>query len=284
MREQIIKALQTIKFDFGENFLNNPKHFRNITLDVKIEGDGEIIRNILNIAVCEIKAYERLKIALNTNDKFIVNNLSTEMSKKFLMDKYATQIVIESIAEFVGYNVSPSMTTQHQSMSSSVTNPQVTPVTSRSINPSIEPLVKRGYLYLEDSDWIKADEYFNRVLDIEPEYAPAYIGKLCVEFNILDAISLTNIEIKDNGSISHHQDVIDIFRSGSKLDAIKLYRFKTGVGLREAVDFINSISHKNIYKISEHKHFQKALRFADPQYKVYLDKIVQENLKNINGS
>jgi hypothetical protein len=51
-------------------------------------------------------------------------------------------------------------------------------------SPGAEPLVKRGYLFLEDSDWNKADEYFDRALDINPEYAPAYIGKLCAELMV----------------------------------------------------------------------------------------------------
>ena len=50
--------------------------------------------------------------------------------------------------------------------------------------PSVTSLTKRGYLFLEDSDWQQANEYFDRVLDIEPEYAPAYIGKLCVELKV----------------------------------------------------------------------------------------------------
>jgi len=47
--------------------------------------------------------------------------------------------------------------------------------------PSVESLLKRGCLFLEDSEWNKADEYFDKALDINPEHAPAYIGKLCVE-------------------------------------------------------------------------------------------------------
>jgi hypothetical protein len=50
--------------------------------------------------------------------------------------------------------------------------------------PSVESLVKRGYLFLEDSDWNKADEYFDKALDINPEHAPAYIGKLCAELRV----------------------------------------------------------------------------------------------------
>lgn len=49
---------------------------------------------------------------------------------------------------------------------------------------SIEPLMKRGYLFLEDSDWRQAREYFDRVLDIDPEYAIAYTGKLCAELGV----------------------------------------------------------------------------------------------------
>jgi len=50
--------------------------------------------------------------------------------------------------------------------------------------PGVESLMKRGKLFLEDSDWKQADEYFDKVLDIDPEYAPAYVGKLCVELEV----------------------------------------------------------------------------------------------------
>jgi tetratricopeptide (TPR) repeat protein len=47
--------------------------------------------------------------------------------------------------------------------------------------PSVESLMKRGHQFLEDSDWKQATRYFNRVLDIDPEYAPAYLGLLRAE-------------------------------------------------------------------------------------------------------
>jgi len=49
---------------------------------------------------------------------------------------------------------------------------------------SIESLMKRGRLALEDSNWKQADECFDKVLDITPEYAPAYVGKLCAELKV----------------------------------------------------------------------------------------------------
>jgi alpha-tubulin suppressor-like RCC1 family protein len=67
--------------------------------------------------------------------------------------------------------------------------PNMTPAT-----PEVESLTKRGYLFLEDADWQKADEYFDRVLDIDPEYAPAYAGKLCAEVNSQNIESLEKSE------------------------------------------------------------------------------------------
>ena len=54
-------------------------------------------------------------------------------------------------------------------------------VTVQAAGPGIASLHKRAVLFLEDSDWDSATEYFDRILDIDPEYAPAYIGKVQVK-------------------------------------------------------------------------------------------------------
>ena len=104
------------------------------------------------------------------------------------------------------------------------------PRTSAAAAPGVESLMKRGHLFLEDSDWKQANVYFDRVLDIDPEYAQAYIGKLCAELK---------------------------------------------VGSEESLgDFARPISEQN--------HFQKALRFADEEYKVKIegyDEKIKERLR-----
>ena len=47
--------------------------------------------------------------------------------------------------------------------------------------PTAASLLKRGQIFLEEGAWESADEYFSKVLDINPECAEAYMGKLCVE-------------------------------------------------------------------------------------------------------
>ena len=50
--------------------------------------------------------------------------------------------------------------------------------TETTANTNTAPLLRRGYMFLEDKDWKRADEYFEKVLDLEPENGKAYLGKL----------------------------------------------------------------------------------------------------------
>jgi tetratricopeptide (TPR) repeat protein len=59
--------------------------------------------------------------------------------------------------------------------------PTLTTISTVGTGPSIVSLWKRGTLFLEEGDWKQADTYFNKVLDIDPEFAQAYMGKLCIE-------------------------------------------------------------------------------------------------------
>jgi len=58
--------------------------------------------------------------------------------------------------------------------------------------PSLESLMRRGELALEEGEWLRADEFFEMVLDINPEYAPAYLGKLLAELKIKSEAELEN--------------------------------------------------------------------------------------------
>ena len=47
--------------------------------------------------------------------------------------------------------------------------------------PNVDSLLRRGNLFLEDSDWTNAKNYFDKVLDIVPECGAAYLGKFLAE-------------------------------------------------------------------------------------------------------
>lgn len=46
------------------------------------------------------------------------------------------------------------------------------------------PLLRRVYLFLEDGDWSSADEYCEKVLDLDPECGESYLGKLMVDLKV----------------------------------------------------------------------------------------------------
>lgn len=71
-------------------------------------------------------------------------------------------------------------------------------VVVESNNTDIAPLLKRAFIFLEDGNWKDADEYCERVLDLDPECAMAYLGKLMAELKVRKQEDLAKLEIPFN--------------------------------------------------------------------------------------
>lgn len=61
-------------------------------------------------------------------------------------------------------------------------------------NATPEALLKRATLFLEDSEWGMANAYCDQVLDVDPENAMAYIGKLMAELHVHNISELLSYE------------------------------------------------------------------------------------------
>lgn len=59
----------------------------------------------------------------------------------------------------------------------------------------LPPVLRRAHIFTEDEEWDKANEYFERVLDADPENAYAYIGKALVDIKVKTVDELTDSEI-----------------------------------------------------------------------------------------
>ncbi len=59
-------------------------------------------------------------------------------------------------------------------------------------NTQVAPLLKRVYMFLEDGEWVKADDFCEQVLNLDPECAQAYLGKLMAELRIHKKEDLKN--------------------------------------------------------------------------------------------
>lgn len=57
-------------------------------------------------------------------------------------------------------------------------------IISESDTFNVSALLKRVFIFLEDENWEKADEYCEKILDIDPENALGYVGKLMAELKV----------------------------------------------------------------------------------------------------
>ncbi|MBR3803438.1 MAG: TIR domain-containing protein [Clostridia bacterium] len=81
-----------------------------------------------------------------------------------------------------------------------------------SANPSVYSYLKRVFIFLADGDFKSADEYCEKVLDIDPENAQAYLGKLMAELRVCKQEELKNQPEPFDSSINY----IKIKRYGDK--------------------------------------------------------------------
>ena len=74
-------------------------------------------------------------------------------------------------------------------------------------NTNTAPLLKRAFMFLEDGDWNSANEYCEKVLDIDPECAEAYLGKLMAELQVKTQDSLKDQAEPYDGSHNYQKAV-----------------------------------------------------------------------------
>ena len=70
---------------------------------------------------------------------------------------------------------------------------------------SIEPLLKRAFMFLEDGEFAEAGEYCERVLDQDPENSQAYLGKLMAELRVRRQEDLPNCEQPFNNNNNYQK-------------------------------------------------------------------------------
>ena len=80
-----------------------------------------------------------------------------------------------------------------------------TVVSAPTANSNIAPLLKRAFMFLEDGDWNSANEYCEKVLDMDPENPQAYLGKLLAELRIRKQEGLQDNALPFDGSNNYQK-------------------------------------------------------------------------------
>ena len=100
-----------------------------------------------------------------------------------------------------------------------------------------DSLLKRVFLFLEDGSWDEADEYCEKVLDLDPENARAYLGKLMVELRVHHQEDLSDCAQPFDNSNNYQKAL----RFGGKLMQSMLSGFISHINERNENDRINGI-------------------------------------------
>ena len=111
-------------------------------------------------------------------------------------------------------------------------------------NANEESLLKRAFMFLEDGDWSAADEYCEKVLDIDPENARAYLGKLMAECRACRMEDLQNCE-QPFGDSGNYEKVL---RFAEPKLAETLKDFNSYIIYKGAVNAMAAADSENEYK------------------------------------
>jgi len=117
-------------------------------------------------------------------------------------------------------------------------------------------LVDRGWMDLENEDWEKGEERFEEAIDFDPQYAPAYIGKLCVK-----------LRIKREGELAQYDQILinrqsEPTKRPSLLDGLAQYPHTQKAEESEAIRYEASLI--------GYKAFQLAVEYASDEYRSQL--------------
>ena len=106
---------------------------------------------------------------------------------------------------------------------------------------NVAPLLKRAFMFLEDGDFARADDFCEQVLNLDPENGRAYLGKLMVDLQVRRESDLKNQTQPFDGEGNYQK----IMRFGD--EALKKQ-------VRGDIDFINNRNEhdrqKSIYTLA----------------------------------
>ena len=117
------------------------------------------------------------------------------------------------------------------------------------VNANVQSLLRRVFIFLEDGDFKSADEYCEKVLDIEPENARAYLGKLMAELRVNQEDELEYLSESFEDSSNYRK----IMKFGD--DKIK----------SEVESYIDCINERNYLRYCE-EDYQEALAIYEDEF------------------
>ena len=120
-------------------------------------------------------------------------------------------------------------------------------------NANVDSLLKRVFIFIEDGDWQSADEYCEKVLDIDPKNAEAYLGKLMADMKMKKRESLKNCTQPFDGSSNYKK----VMRYGDDVLKTELQNFTNYIKDRNHKAYLESVYQEATEKMKSTKTVQE---------------------------
>ena len=149
--------------------------------------------------------------------------------------------------------------------------------------------IKRGNMALEDHEWDKADSFFEEALNLDPECAEAYIGKLLAkekkpgfaswlasQKNMYSSAKITTTDAVHDKE-HHVEDMVSAYRVPNYLEATeitKLYEFSTDYNTESPCRIAQKCD--QMKELSENVLLNRAKQYAKGETKTQLDEGLAE--------
>ena len=101
--DKMQQILKLVEGTLGKEVFSDPKRFKACLADVSNLPESRLLNNLLKTAICDMKAYDRLKKFYEQGNMFAVTNLAKEMEKDYGKHIDLTTDTMEAIGELVGY-------------------------------------------------------------------------------------------------------------------------------------------------------------------------------------
>ena len=125
-------------------------------------------------------------------------------------------------------------------------------------NGNVDSLLKRVFMFLEDGNWSEADAYCEKVLDIEPENAKAYLGKLMAEYKIPRQGMLAGCNENFKTSSNYEK----VMRFGDEKQKVELEEYFNLSTYNRAKNMMQAASSQEEYEAAACE-FERILDFKD---------------------
>lgn len=124
-------------------------------------------------------------------------------------------------------------------------------------NADINTLLERAFMFLEDGDFENANKYCEKVLDVNPKNAEAYLGKLMAELKVRKQEDLKNLDEPFDNS-SNYQKIIRFADEKLKSTLIDYREHINARKENERLANIYNSAHSSMSKGNREEAFKKA--------------------------